>query len=94
MRWKRENGSKVVVILIHQTVGLGVSTTAARRQLVIASAAGDEARAGRRQDDEDVLSKNKICQRGAETTFSPHTERLAGSGWLTETKAKMPAQRV
>ena len=57
--------SKVVVVLIHQTVGLGVSATAARRQLIIASAAGDEARAGRRQDDEDVLSgKENLSEKG------------------------------
>ena len=56
--------SKVVVVLIHQAVGLGVSATAARRQLIIASAAGDEARAGRRQDDEDVLSGIKSVRKG------------------------------
>ena len=51
-----EKYSKIVVVLIHQTIGFGVSAAAACGQLVVASAAGNEACAGGGQDDEDVLS--------------------------------------
>ena len=48
--------SKVIIILIHQSIGFRVSASATRGQLVVASAAGDEACAGGGEDDEDVLS--------------------------------------
>ena len=51
-----EKYSKVIVVLIHQAIGFSVSTTTACGQLVVASAAGNEACAGGGKDDEDVLS--------------------------------------
>ena len=54
-----ERRSKFIVVLIHQAVGFGVSTTAARWKLVVASAMGNEACARGGEDDEDVLS---TCQ--------------------------------
>ena len=42
----REKYSKLVVVLIHQAIGFGVSTAAACGQLVVASAAGNETCAG------------------------------------------------
>lgn len=64
------NCSKVIVVLIHQAIGFGVSAAAARGKLIVASAAGNEACAGRRQDDEDVL------------WILSEAERLTRSVWL------------
>ena len=51
-----ERRSKFIVVLIHQAIGFGVSTTTARWKLVVASAMGNEACARGGEDDEDVLS--------------------------------------
>ena len=50
-----ESCLKFIVVLIHQAIGFGVSATAARWKLVVASAMGNEACAGGSEDDEDVL---------------------------------------
>lgn len=94
---KRGKGkcSKVIIVLIHQAIGFGVSAAAAGGQLIVSPAAGHEASAGRRQDDEDVLLDS--CQMVEGKRKGAHAERLArgdSGGGLTETKAKMPAHRV